>query len=679
MTVALINITNVKLREGNDWSYKSDDTSEWHFTWLHSNFSASVWHVDDGSGKSGLDLPYISFDDYIPATGETLEEEKYLIVTNTIKKVIALNRTGHLSTESPDGSLLTRFASMTENATALKTLAVFLIKEYGKNAVCEEGFNLLTTADIKKFHLEIATGRADKATGLTEAILDKISTLDSESVIQLLGINSESKDIELPIGVFLEKIGIPKIRVSNFTRHLISDRLVELFPDLSLAITGKKNNKKTEFPNSCPMSFTGKEKGIATNSFEALTKAPTLLKRYSHYLPELENYCNPIVEVSKSFANTHIRPKERTPNISTQTALYYLNEAIRIVAVYGEDIVATKKNCELQLNKIHKDKPKYSRDYIFEDRSSVSVTIPENKFTKDFKVTRYNELQKGTTPKELRENVTVLFGYRMLLAATYILTHTFCIKRVTEILELKESNLEHGLWGGYELFFGIRKAAPTENSLLVTGRPIPHVLFEGISYLAEANDHYYGKDEDPFLFPAKYTSATLGQPPQNSKMSRVAITNILKDFGDFIQVPTEMKNGVESRFYLSRTHVLRRFAARAFYALSDISDFPALSWLMGHRSTEETWHYLLEEVSNEELSEEEAQGVLDAIYKRGVDTSQVEDIIKTALNIKFNNLSDELAKEFIKEQLISGSKVYNYTDESGKVIIWMEVGNEEEF
>ncbi|WP_194591988.1 hypothetical protein, partial [Vibrio anguillarum] len=144
------------------------------------------------------------------------------------------------------------------------------------------------------------------------------------------------------------------------------------------------------------------------------------------------------------------------------------------------------------------------------------------------------------------------------------------------------------------------------------------------------------------------------------------------------QVPTEMQNGVESRFYLSRTHVLRRFAARAFYALTDISDFPALSWLMGHRSTEETWRYLLEDVSNEELSAEEAQAVLDAIYKRGVDTSQVEDVIKTDLNIKFNNQSDELAKEFIKERLLSGSKIYNYTDESGKVIVWMEVDNEEE-
>ncbi|MBF4348826.1 hypothetical protein EAY19_22485, partial [Vibrio anguillarum] len=96
----------------------------------------------------------------------------------------------------------------------------------------------------------------------------------------------------------------------------------------------------------------------------------------------------------------------------------------------------------------------------------MNVTIPKNKFTQDFKVTRYNELQTGSTPKKLRENVTALFGYRILLAATYILTHTFCIKRTTEILELKESNLELGLWGGYELFFGIRKAAPTENSIL---------------------------------------------------------------------------------------------------------------------------------------------------------------------------------------------------------------------
>lgn len=265
----------------------------------------------------------------------------------------------------------------------------------------------------------------------------------------------------------------------------------------------------------------------------------------------------------------------------------------------------------------------------------------------------------------------------MLLAATYILAHTFCIKRVSEILELRESSLEHGLWGGYELFFGIRKAAPTDNSILVTGRPIPHVLFEGISCLAEANHHYYAEHEDPFIFPSKYTSTGKGEYPKNQKMSRVVIVNYLQSFADFIQVPTETVNGVESRFYLTRTHVLRRFAARAFYALSDLNDFPALSWLMGHRSTEETWHYLLEEVGNEHLSEEEAQCVLDAIYKSDVDTSQVERTIKSNLNIKFNNQSDDVTREFIREQILSGSKIYNYTDDSGKVIMWMETNDEE--
>ncbi|MCG9727879.1 hypothetical protein [Vibrio brasiliensis] len=675
--MSLININNNNLREGIDWSYKSDNTEEWKFPWLYSDFNELVWRINDGTKKSHINLPYISFNDHIPATGETLGDKRYLIVTNTIKKIIALSRTGHLATEDPNGSLLTRFASMTENAVALKTLAIFLIKEYGADAVSEEGFNLLTTSDIKKFHIEIATGRADKATGLTDVIFDKISTIESESVIHLFGINSNSQSIGLPINEFLEKIGIKKTRISNFTRHLISDKLVELFPDLSLAITGKKH-KSTEFPNSCPMSFTGKEQGISINSFDALTKGPVLLKRYSTYLPELDSYCNPIVDVTELFTNSYLRPKERTPNLPTQTALYYLNEAIRIIAVYGEDIVETKKICELQLKKIHEENPKFRRDYIFEKRSPVEVKIPRNNFTKDFKVTRYNELPTNATPKELRENITVLFGYKMLVAATYILIHTFCIKRVTEILDLKESNLEHGLWGGYELFFGIRKAAPTEGSLLITGRPIPHVVFEGVSLLSEANDHYYDENEDPFLFPVKYSSASKGELPKNRKMSRPAIVNILKEFGDFIQVPTEIINGVESRFYLTRTHVLRRFGARAFYALSDLSDFPALSWLMGHRSTEETWHYLLEEIGNEDLSEEEAQGVLDAIYKSNIDTSQVEKVIESKLNIKFNNQSEDLAREFIKEQLITGSKVYNYTDESGKVILWMESGNDEE-
>lgn len=671
----LVNIRNAELREGHNWSYRSEDLSKWVFPWLLSNFQDPVWLID-----SGEDKPFqISFNSFIPTTGGYLANPKYNKVVNTIKKVLALSRTGHLSTDDSTIPLLTRAASMEKNANSLKALALFLFKTYGEDEVAKNGFNLLTKADIKQFHIDIATGRADKASGLLDCIYDKLGTLSAKEVRSLLGIYDDNEHKEIVMKEFLTKLSIVKNRVSQFTSNQIISKLIELFPELSLAITGKKrNDKPTEYPNSCPSTISA-DTGIGKTTFDSLTQAPNLLQRLSIYLPELSDYSNPKVEVTEEFANTYIKPKERTPNIPTDTALYYLNEAIQLITVYGEGIVEAKRECEIQLTRIHKENTKYRRDYILNaERCPFKVKIPENKFTKDYNVTRYNELPTLATPKDRRTSVTVLQGYKMLVAATYILINTFCIKRVTEILELKESNLEHGLWGGYEIFFGIRKAAPTEDSVLVTGRPIPHVVFEGFSFLSEANEHYYDESEDPCIFPAKYTSKGNGESPKNKNMSRAVMVNLLKEFADFIELPTEICNGVESRFYLSRTHVLRRFGARAYFSLSDLSDFPALTWLMGHRSTEETWHYLLEDIDNEHLSEEEAISVLDAIYKPNIDTSQVESVISSNLGIMFNNLSQDVALQYVKEQISQGAKVYNYVDDSGKTIVWMETADEQE-
>lgn len=670
--MTLINIYNKKLRIGPDWSYQSDDLNEWVFPWLINQFTEIVWLINDGKEN-----PFtLSFNEFIPATGGELADPKFIKIVNTMKKVLALSRTGHLSTEDPTTPLSTRALSMGHNLAALKALALFLIKEYGEEACVMHGFNLLSKSDIKQFHIEIATGRADKASGLLDLVYSKLGKLDLEDVIKLLGIKDTNTHQKISIMHFLVKLSIKKIRISSHTLDQITNKLIELFPELSIALTGKRGKEKsTEYPNACP-SIISRDKGIGDTTFHSLINGPNLLSRFSIYLPELVDYSSPKVEITDTFSNTYIKPKERTPNIPTETVIFYLNEAIRLVTIYGEDIIKTKKECEIQLTNIHKEHPAFRRDYIFEDRCPKNVVVPKNKFTKDYNVIRYNELPTSSTPKERRTNVTVLQGYKMLMAAAYILIHTFCIKRITEVLELKESCLENGLWGGYELFFGIRKAAPTEDSILLTGRPIPHVVFEAFSFLAEANDHYYDELEDPCIFPAKFTSTGKGVPPKNKSMSRHVIISFLKEFGDFIEVPIEICNGVKSRYYLSRTHILRRFGARAYYSLSNLSDFPALTWLMGHRSTDETWHYLLQEIDNEHLSEEEAISVLDALYKPNVDTSQMESLINLNAGVTFNNLSKDVALEYIKEILAEGTKIYNYTDESGKTIVWMETNNE---
>ncbi|MFW0947578.1 hypothetical protein ACSTIZ_04895 [Vibrio parahaemolyticus] len=668
----LLNIQDTSLREGKNWSYRSDDTNEWIFPWLINHFTSLKWHIDIGNENFST----LNFNVYIPTTGEYLATPKYYKLVNTIKKVLALSRTGHLSNSDDTTSLATRANSTLEQWNSLKILSLFLIKIYGGNSVARHGFNLLTEADLQQFHMEIAIGRSDKASGLIDVVFNKLTTLSVDEAQAILKIeNIKRKKEKFSIKPLLKACSFPDMSVSNFTSKIIINRITEIFPSLTLPITGKKARKITEFPNSCPPFYEDNDdddQGIGKTTFESLITAPKLLSKFCFYLPELSDYSNPSVEITKAFCENYIRLKKRTPNIPTYTALFYLNEAIRLVALYGDDIVKTKRHCEEQLNILHAENPSIPRHRILSNKQRFEVTIPINSFTTDYCVTRYNNLASGATHQDRRNNVTVLYAYRMLVAAAYILIHTFCIKRYSENLELQESDLKNGLWGGSELHFGIRKSAPTEQFNLRTGRPVPDIVADAVSLLSDANLHYYDDSEDPYLFPSQYTSNSIGEPPKNKKMSRTVLINILADFSDFIEVPTDMCNGVESRFYLYRTHVIRRFGAKAFYALTELEDFPALTWLMGHASMAETWRYLLEDVENDDLSEEAAFSVLDALYKSNIDTSQVESMISSQLDVMFNDRSPEAILQYLQKQISAGVKVYKYVDESGRIILYME-------
>lgn len=190
----LINIQDTSLREGKNWSYRSDDTNEWIFPWLTNHFTSLKWHIDIGNGKFST----LNFNVYIPTTGEYLANPKYYKLVNTIKKVLALSRTGHLSNSDNTTSLATRANSTLDQWNSLKILSLFLIKIYGGNSVARHGFNLLTEADLQQFHMEIAIGRSDKASGLIDIVFNKLTTLsvdEAQTILKIENIKRKKRKI----------------------------------------------------------------------------------------------------------------------------------------------------------------------------------------------------------------------------------------------------------------------------------------------------------------------------------------------------------------------------------------------------------------------------------------------------------------------------------------------------
>ncbi|TOA29789.1 hypothetical protein CGK29_22240, partial [Vibrio parahaemolyticus] len=57
-------------------------------------------------------------------------------------------------------------------------------------SVARHGFNLLTEADLQQFHMEIAIGRSDKASGLIDVVFNKLTTLSVDEAQAILKIEN---------------------------------------------------------------------------------------------------------------------------------------------------------------------------------------------------------------------------------------------------------------------------------------------------------------------------------------------------------------------------------------------------------------------------------------------------------------------------------------------------------
>lgn len=647
---------------GSGWFISKEDCSNWKFPWLINEFPDIKWTIKTEDKPITID-----FDDYIPSTGEHLSHPKFSQQINVIKKVISLKRTGFIATDNPDSTLMTRANSMYYLTRSLKLIAKFLIKEYGSDLFAKNGFNLLQQIDVDKFINEIALGRANLASGLTDRI-DKILESLGDSIPENIII--PKNDGFIINSHLLSQLSSIPVKELSYLSVVTKNKFLDKFNETHGITLKDKNNY--EYPNLCPPHINTDEDTIGDTTLQTLIQGINALNDYQGFLPELCDYSLPEINISKKTREHLISTKTRTPNIPTTTALCYLNEAIKLIHVYGKDISETKCDCDKQLQHLHK-KGSARRDHLVN-----KIVIPKNKFTEDYNVTRYNELPTGSTTKEKRENVTVEYAFKMLQAATYILTGTFCVKRIDEVITLYEESCALGLWGGFEILFGIEKSSPTEK-LLITGRPVPNLVADAFEFISNCNKHTIAPSESfPYIFQAKPRTDSNGKKSENKSMTQESMRNMLCEFADFVEIPTERINGTEYRWYLRRTHVLRRFGAKAYFSTNNLSDLPALTWLMGHRSSKETWQYILEEVDGLDITDEQAQSITEAIFNSDIDTSEIEEILTRNTQIKIDISSSNAIKKFLSQSLDSGMEIYSITNQkTGKIIFYWQDNHEQ--
>ncbi|TOO19812.1 hypothetical protein CGH40_24460, partial [Vibrio parahaemolyticus] len=136
---------------------------------------------------------------------------------------------------------------------------------------------------------------------------------------------------------------------------------------------------------------------------------------------------------------------------------------------------------------------------------------------------------------------------------------------------------------------GLSKADPLE-VLRTIGRPVPRVVADAFDNLVRINNLLLKEPDVPSnsLFQKELIIGGKLERFDNAEISRDVLIRRLIQYADFMEIPTVKVGGTESRWYLNRMHMLRRFFACAYYHTLDKKHLPALTWLMGHANTKQT-------------------------------------------------------------------------------------------
>lgn len=176
-----------------------------------------------------------------------------------------------------------------------------------------------------------------------------------------------------------------------------------------------------------------------------------------------------------------------------------------------------------------------------------------------------------------------------------------CVRRIDEIVTLPTDCLITKAGKTY-LRLNLGKVG-LDGARATAVRPIPRFLFEALlihRHIGQLLWSALGKsatDSLPYLF-----WSFADRRRALVQMSRAAVARSMAFFCDLIEVPLDEKG---RRWYV-RSHECRRFGAMSFFRISGMeSSLPALSWMMGHRNVHDTWRYVQQELTGEELTSTE--------------------------------------------------------------------------
>lgn len=600
--------------ETKEFNIDLKDLSKWRASWLDNDFTDNIWKFKHYKPSLDFHAQFIN--------GEFLTDRRYISLLNAIKKVIFLKRSGHLA--KLKGNATTRSQSQHNLARVLISFAQYLVNHNHFEA--DKGFGALSESvfdDIVKIYIK---GGRDAVSGHLLMVNNAIRSLQNNGTLDSV-LDSN--------GVFNATAFSSVTGLSPYITYNLSDISKDT---LKQHVTFKEHVRsicgyKTEFNNATPLKKTRQENSLGKGddslspskiSDTALGTLVTALNSLSDCQVALKTselaYFKPFTATLKNYANSYYESR-RTPNIPTDIALAYIDSAVGFVHEHGDNIVSTLEECRKQIDYEVEMRKKPRKDHVMK-----KIRVPRNSTTSRYDVHRYNIIPTSSRIQEKRNTVSLEILIEIFQAAVFILLATFACKRFQDVIPVKQAANTIGYTGINNIKFGLSKADPLE-VLRTIGRPVPRVVADAFDNLVRINNVLLKEPDVPSnsLFQKELIIGGKLERFDNAEISRDILVRRLAQYADFMEIPTVKVEGIESRWYLNRMHMLRRFFACAYYHTLDKQHLPALTWLMGHANTKQTMHYVTQDLTNSEMTTSDGANVIAATIS---DLNDNEDIVE---------------------------------------------------
>ncbi len=352
----------------------------------------------------------------------------------------------------------------------------------------------------------------------------------------------------------------------------------------------------------------------------------------------------------------------KTPLMPVDTYLKSISESLRFVRYYGSALrqyIAKLSKLEVNEIKIREHCWRSSREL----QEKVFKQLPVPNALKNLNITSWCDDNDLFNFSQFRNEMSVAIAIRLYVASMWILIASFVASRLTSMQSLKRNCfVQSPIDGLFDLVLRIPKTSE-RLELEDVHRPIPDLIFDyGLEFALLNNELEERRgvlvnESEQFLFGGFLSHKSFNATNADSLSAQIRplsadyINTCLDLFSDWSCSPL-----TGGRRWYPRSHQYRRTLAVIYFNFSDSEGLEELSWLLGHSSLEDTFHYAEVAPSSEWIEEAEASiaRIAASLNKVIHGDNDIKNIVnkarkKTSVSLVLEPLVRTLIKEHQKK------------------------------